>query len=629
MASRFWVGGTGNWDASTTTNWSATTGGAGGETAPGTADTVTFDASSGGGTVTVTATQEVISITSGAHTGTLNTNGQTITTSGTFSISGSGIRTVTLGASTLNVAQWTATTTTNLTFNANTSTIEQTSSSNAPSVGNLTYNNFTFTLAGTSNPNFTTAGATFANFTITGLTSIFSEVRFTGDITVTGTLTLNGNSTTNRLIIRSSVRGTARTLTAAAVSITNADFQDITGAGAASWDLSAITGGSGNCGGNSMKALGDTAFTTAATQTATGTASFTWSTHGWTSRVPLPQDDVSIPNAFAGGRTVTADVPILGKSVTFSCSGSPTLSVTGASPRVLGSLDLTGIATLTISGLALNFGFEGRSAYTLTSAGLNIDRAIVLDAPGGTLKLLDNLAQGISTSRTFNLTSGTLDLNGKTITNFGIFSVGSLSATRAIVDTAGSGIIDLTLTTTTTVWTYSGTNFTTSNTWTIKISGSTTNIRTFAGGGATYSKLWFSNATNAGQLNLTGSNTFTDIRAGIEGNAQTILFTAATTTTVTTFTVNGAESNLITIGSVTAASHTLTKAGGGIITCGYLSISRSTVNPITTWYAGANSTDGGDNVRWIFTEPPPPTSNFKTAFRNPLRPRIFGPGLAR
>lgn len=47
MAARFWVGGTGTWDASTTTNWSATTGGAGGASAPTSADTATFDANSG------------------------------------------------------------------------------------------------------------------------------------------------------------------------------------------------------------------------------------------------------------------------------------------------------------------------------------------------------------------------------------------------------------------------------------------------------------------------------------------------------------------------------------------------------------------------------------------------------
>ena len=55
MAARFWVGGSGTWNASSTTNWSATTGGAGGASAPTSADTVTFDANSGTGTCTTAA----------------------------------------------------------------------------------------------------------------------------------------------------------------------------------------------------------------------------------------------------------------------------------------------------------------------------------------------------------------------------------------------------------------------------------------------------------------------------------------------------------------------------------------------------------------------------------------------
>ncbi len=60
MADRFWVGGSGSWDATSTTNWSATSGGAGGASAPTSADDVYFDANSNVGTgaftVTVTGT---------------------------------------------------------------------------------------------------------------------------------------------------------------------------------------------------------------------------------------------------------------------------------------------------------------------------------------------------------------------------------------------------------------------------------------------------------------------------------------------------------------------------------------------------------------------------------------------
>jgi hypothetical protein len=53
MATRYWVGGTGTWDASTTGNWSATSGGSGGASAPTSADDVIINSSSGAGTITI------------------------------------------------------------------------------------------------------------------------------------------------------------------------------------------------------------------------------------------------------------------------------------------------------------------------------------------------------------------------------------------------------------------------------------------------------------------------------------------------------------------------------------------------------------------------------------------------
>lgn len=51
MATRYWVGGSGTWNASNTANWSATSGGSGGASAPTTTDDVVFNSSSGSGTV--------------------------------------------------------------------------------------------------------------------------------------------------------------------------------------------------------------------------------------------------------------------------------------------------------------------------------------------------------------------------------------------------------------------------------------------------------------------------------------------------------------------------------------------------------------------------------------------------
>ena len=53
MANRYWVGGSGTWDSSTTTHWSASSGGAGGASVPTSADIVLLDANSGTGTITI------------------------------------------------------------------------------------------------------------------------------------------------------------------------------------------------------------------------------------------------------------------------------------------------------------------------------------------------------------------------------------------------------------------------------------------------------------------------------------------------------------------------------------------------------------------------------------------------
>ena len=56
MATYYWVGGTGTWNASSTTNWALTSGGTGGVVGPPTnTDDVIIDTSSGTGTITCTS----------------------------------------------------------------------------------------------------------------------------------------------------------------------------------------------------------------------------------------------------------------------------------------------------------------------------------------------------------------------------------------------------------------------------------------------------------------------------------------------------------------------------------------------------------------------------------------------
>lgn len=106
MANRFWVGGTGTWDSSSTTHWSTTSGGANGASVPGSSDVAVFDANSGGGTVTLNfgGTITVQGITTGAFTGTwdnsVNNNNITMSAQTAFNGSGTGTRTIKLGSAT-------------------------------------------------------------------------------------------------------------------------------------------------------------------------------------------------------------------------------------------------------------------------------------------------------------------------------------------------------------------------------------------------------------------------------------------------------------------------------------------------------------------------------------------------
>lgn len=81
MANRYWVGGTGTWNTSSTTNWSASSGGASGASVPTAADSVFFDQA---GTYTVTRTGALTCLDFTVSAGTV-----TFSSTGTLAISGS------------------------------------------------------------------------------------------------------------------------------------------------------------------------------------------------------------------------------------------------------------------------------------------------------------------------------------------------------------------------------------------------------------------------------------------------------------------------------------------------------------------------------------------------------------
>lgn len=260
MAARFWVGGSGTWDASDTTHWSTSTGGAGGASVPGASDTVIFDGSSGGGTVTVntnpTLSTTVPALTMGAFTGTLDfaTNNNNISLGG-VSVTGTSARTLNMGSGTWTLTGvtgtvWDAGSTSNFTFNCNTSTVLLSATATGTrsfSCGNngKVFNHVTVTNASRSVflIDFANAsGPTFNNLTLTNVLS----VRFLGGSThtINGTFTYSGDHTNQALLF---TNGTAATVSVAnSNSLDYVAVQNITKAGAGSIS---VTNGF-DCGGN-------------------------------------------------------------------------------------------------------------------------------------------------------------------------------------------------------------------------------------------------------------------------------------------------------------------------------------------------------------------------------------------
>ena len=489
-----------------------------------------------------------------------------------LSSAGSATRTLTLSSSAITITGTGVAVdmnTTGLTMAANTAVATLTGAGAIiQTLGTLNYNGLGAVFTGGGLCVMGNGTVTFANVTYTGTAVKTNTLRLTGDLTVTGTFTVTGNSAVNRVLVSPLDPGVTKIVTAAAVSLTNVDFQDIDAAGAAI----PFTGTSlGNCLGNT-----DITFTTPATQTHSSSAGGNWSDAGkWTSRVPLPQDDVVVDVNTTG--TITVDMPRIGEDITFS-GFTGTADFSSVANEVYGSVTLA--SGMTVSG-TMGLTLAARSSKTLTSAGKQFTQAVTVAAPSGTYTLAD----AFSTASNFVVSAGTFSSAGFNVTCL-TFAMSGASTT---VSMGSGGTWSLTSTAATTVW--SKTTGTLSNITGIAISSASANSRTFAGGGATYS-LTYTVASSAGALVITGANTFTLLSFSDTGNARTITFPASTTTTISgTFLVNGTAGKLMTINSSSPGTQHILSKASGTVTCDYLSIFDSNATGGATWLAGANSVD--------------------------------------
>jgi hypothetical protein len=322
------------------------------------------------------------------------------------------------------------------------------------------------------------------------------------------------------------------TLTVAAF-VTNGfiDFRDINLAGAAS-PLTVATGGDA---GNNTNITLQTPKTVYWSFVAGGAWTATvWAlTSGGTpalANYPLPQDTVIIEDAgLNSGTTITFTTNYVGTIDASTRTLPMTLSAAGTFPTICGNVSLSSAVTTTTG----TFTFAGfNTTQTFTSAGASVLYAITVNGTSTTFALGDAL----TSTATFTLTLGALNLNAQALTNSTFSSTGS--SVRSIAFNSGTMAVSGA------TFTVSGTNFSTSGAGTISMTSASS--KTFAGGGFSYPTL---NQGGAGTLVITSANTFADISNTVQ--PCTITFPASIATTVSAFNVSGTAGNLVTINSST------------------------------------------------------------------------------
>ena len=530
------------------------------------------------------------------NTGNFNLSWQS-TGRGSFTITSG---TATLGSSTIDLAN-TGTAATFWTYsggtlNAGTSTIKSIAGTFAG--GGQTYSTVQHTAASSSGSVAPITGAnTFTNLTLKAQASSFGGVSLGANQTVTGTLTLTGNSTTQRLFVCTDTTGTARTITAASITGQYTDFWGITGAGVGSWDLSAMTGGSGDCGGNT-----GITFTTPQNNYAVGVSTTAnWSTASiWANssggsassgRIPLPQDTAFIDSNSGAGTKITINLPRVG-AVNWNKSNLE--CAIGNDVNFCMGLTITSALLLSGSFTAI---FIGGGSQTINTNNTSTPWNMFLGAFG-----TYTLGGAWTSTGTFTISAGTLDTSGYAVTIPTFAFTGSiaktftLGATTLTLNSTAAGTIFDTVFANTTVSAASST---------IVISAASANTRTFAGNGNTFGTLTYTVAGSTGTLAITGSNSFDTINFSDVTNARTLQFAGGSTTTIrTNFNVNGTSGKLMTISRSSASTTTVSKTSGTYISIDFVSMTNIVTNSAAPRkFAGANSTNGGGNTNWIFTAP--------------------------
>ena len=434
-------------------------------------------------------------------------------------------------------------TNTGLTFDAGTSLLNFTSNFATIATTGLTYYDVTDSnTSGVNGVNITGAN-TFRNLTFVGPASAgIKIVNFAANQTVNGTFSAIGLNGNQRITVQSNDFITQRTITAAAVSLTDVNFNKIIGAGAATWSGTRLSNGGGNSGITfdaaktvywNLAAGGQWYNSNAWATSSGGTPAMT--------NYPLGQDTAIIEDTgLNSGATIGAGVQgLIYPNMTFATRTLPVTWALTSNVLMAGNITLSsavtmsgsssiyfsGNTTLISAGVFWTLPYTFTGALTISDATTFSSSSINIGQTGGTLTL--NAPTTFSASG-LAVATGTLNLNSHTLTaqTFNVNTGGTSNFGTGKVVLTGTG----------SVWSLSGTP-TLTGTSDIVI-GTQSGAVTFAGVGLTYSKLTLGNGTNStAQVTITGSNTFGEISSNQFGG--TLLLTAGTSQQVDNFTYAG------------------------------------------------------------------------------------------
>lgn len=322
------------------------------------------------------------------------------------------------------------------------------------------------------------------------------------------------------------------------------------------------------------------------------TSTTNWSaSSGGTSGASVPTSSDSVFFDQAGTYTVTLSGALNCLDFTVS-NGTVTFSGTPTTLYVYGSIDFKSgtvfSATLGTTGFLLR-----GVGKTITTNGTAFTNANIYLNKTGATKASYTLVDALTT-KGFYLSNADINLNGLSITVTS--SSGSTFYNPSSINFGSNGTIIYSSTgslsmASTNACTFSGTG-------TMRFNGSTNN---FNGNGTTFTGVTLIKG-GTGTLTISGSNTLDAIQNATQ--PVTFNFTSGTTTTVTNFNVSGISGSLVTLKASTAGAQFTISKSSGTVSSNYLSVKDSAATGGASWYAGANSTDAGNNTGWSFSAAP-------------------------